>query len=97
MLYDLSTDPYEQNDIASEHPDVVREGAWRLSRWYDQQMQKMPQDKQDPLWTVIEEGGPFHAMHLPGKSPLPKYLTFLEKTGRQEGADQLRQKYAQYL
>jgi arylsulfatase A-like enzyme len=97
MLYDLSTDPYEQNDLAEQRPEIVREGAWRLSKWHDDQMQKMFQDKQDPLWTVIEEGGPYHALHAPGRSPLPKYLEYLEKTGRKDGADQLRAKYAKYL
>lgn len=97
MLYDLATDPYEQNDLAEKRPEIVREGAWRLAKWHDEQMQKMFQDKVDPLWTVIEEGGPYHAIHAKGRSPLPKYLEYLEKTGRKDGADQLRAKYAKFL
>lgn len=31
----------------------------------------------DPMWTVINEGGPFHAKGL-----LEAYIPFLESTGR---------------
>ncbi len=93
MLFDLVNDPYERQDLAAQRPAIVHEGAWRLSRWVDAQMQRMRPDKQDPLWTVIHEGGPFHANTLPDRSPLPEYLTFLEQTGRAEGAARLSQKY----
>lgn len=97
MLYDIVADPFEQKDVAQQNPQIVREGAWRLEQWHAAQMQKMPAPKVDPLWTVIEEGGPYHAMHARGRSPLPKYLEFLEKTGRSEGAAALRKKYAAHL
>jgi arylsulfatase A-like enzyme len=97
MLFDLSADPHEQRDLAAAHPGLCREAAWRLLRWHDAQMARMPQDKIDPLWTVIAEGGPFHAQHLPGHSPLPEYLARLEATGRSAGAAALRAKYAAYL
>ena len=97
MLFNLETDPHEQNNIAASHPDICREASWRLGNWHDQQMQKMPQDKIDPLWTVIAEGGPFHARHEKGRSPLPKYIERLEATGRADGAAELRRKYAAHL
>jgi len=101
MLYDLASDPYEQNDVAAEYPDVCRDGAWRLARWHDGQMWKMSQhasDVVDPMWTVIREGGPFHARHEPyEQSPLRNYLPRLEATGRKDGADALREKYGQWL
>jgi hypothetical protein len=100
MLFDLKADPHEQDDVGPGYADVCREGAWRLARWHDAQMQKMARtssDSTDPLWTVIREGGPFHALHEPGRSPLPKYLERLEKTGRADGAAALREKYAAYL
>ena len=68
-----------------------------MCEWHDQQMAKMSQDKVDPLWTVVREGGPFHARHRPGNSQLPDYLERLEETGRGDGAAALRQKYADYL
>jgi arylsulfatase A-like enzyme len=100
MLFDLANDPHEQRDLAPERPEICREGAWRLSRWHDAQMQKMAvtcSDVVDPLWTVIFEGGPLHALHDPGRSPLPQYLKRLEATGRAEGAAKLREKYARFL
>ncbi len=93
MLYDIAADPFEQNDVALEHPEVVREGARRLERWHQTQFAKMP-DKHDPMQTVLSEGGPYHASTLPGRSMLRGYLAFLERTGRAEGAAKLRAKYA---
>jgi arylsulfatase A-like enzyme len=100
MLFDVAKDPHEQRDLAGTRAEVCREGAWRLLRWHDGQMQKMAvtcSDVVDPLWTVIFEGGPLHALHDPGRSPLPKYLARLEATGRGEGAKALRAKYAAFL
>jgi choline-sulfatase len=99
MLFDLVADPHEQSDLAQQHPEVCREGAWRLSNWHEEQMQTMAADGPDvvdPLWTVVREGGPFHARHL-APTPLPAYLKRLEATGRAEGAQQLREKYGRSL
>ena len=99
MLFDLIADPHEQTNLADKHPELCREGAWRLSNWQDEQMQTMAAhgpDVVDPLWTVIREGGPFHARHA-APSPLSAYLKRLEATGRGDGARQLRQKYARFL
>lgn len=107
MLYDLEADPHEQDNLAETHPDICREGQWRLSRWHDAQMQKMAvvsNDVVDPLWSVIREGGPFHARLVPDNcegqphiSGFKRYLTHLENTGRKEGADELREKYARQI
>ncbi|MCC5830555.1 MAG: sulfatase [Phycisphaeraceae bacterium] len=103
MLFDLAQDPHEQNDIAGSHPEICREGAWRLMRWHDEQMLKMSRtcgDSTDPMWTVIREGGPFHALHEGSRyrqSPLPGYLARLEASGRAEGARKLRARYREFL
>lgn len=99
MLFDLESDPHEQNDLASAHPELCREGAWRLARWHDAQMQKMAltsSDSVDPLWTVIREGGPLHARHSP-PTRLIAYLERLEATDRADKAQLLREKYARFL
>ena len=93
MLYDLEKDPREQNNIAGKHSEICRQGAWRLARWHDAQMQRMSPNTVDPLWTVIAEGGPCHAHDDPDNSPLPRYLEHLEATGRKDGADELRRRY----
>ena len=100
MVFDLASDPFEQKDLAGTKREICMEGAWRLSRWHDAQMQKMAvtcSDVVDPLWTVIFEGGPLHALHDPERSVLPEYLKRLEATGRGEGAAELRKKYARFL
>lgn len=105
MLFDLASDPHEQVDLAGQNPGLCREGAWRLSRWHDEQMQKMVGntcDAVDPLWTVIKEGGPFHAYlgrgdGQPNLDGFKRYLKRLESTGRGRGAEMLRDRYARYL
>lgn len=101
MLFDLLHDPHEQHDVAPEHPAVCREGAWRLARWHDAQMLRMTEhatDAVDPLWTVVREGGPFHARtiepgHPGGIAGLHRYLERLESTGRAEGAAEIRRRH----
>ena len=105
MLFDLDTDPHEQTNLAGRFPEICREGAWRLCRWHDAQMQQMTStcdDAVDPLWTVIKEGGPFHAylgrgVGQPKVSGFENYLKRLESTERAEGSEMLRAKYARYL
>ena len=104
MLFDLAADPYEQQDLATARPEVCREGAWRLMRWHDAQMTKgavTGHDVADPLWTVMHEGGPFHArMTRPGNpggfDGIEKYIARLEKTGRAEGAAKVREMAERY-
>ena len=96
LLFNLEEDPHEQRDIAAAHPDICREAAYRLLNWHQEQMATVA-DGVDPLWTVIQEGGPFHARHSGPDSPLPAYLERLEATGRSAGAAQLRQRYSPYL
>ncbi len=109
MVFDLQSDPHEQTDLAATRPEICREGAWRLARWHDAQMQKMARtgnDVVDPLWTVVREGGPFHARLSDGDRPgdpaggiagFEKYLARLEATGRAESARALREKYRDVL
>lgn len=76
MLFDLKNDPYEQVNAASENPEICREAVYYLNQWHDDMMKTMSCDV-DPLWTVMKEGGPYHA-----KGQLKKYCEYLEKTGR---------------
>ncbi len=88
MLFNIAEDPHEQSDRAPERPDLCREGAARLLNWHDEMM-LASRTNVDPMWTVIREGGPFHARrgHLEG------YLPFLEKTGRSAAAAELRKRH----
>ncbi len=100
MLFDLENDPHETTNLAADHPELCKEGAYRLMGWHDKQMQKMAKqsnDSVDPLWTVIREGGPHHTHHNQGPKVLVNYIERLKKTGREDGAKALSEKYADYL
>ena len=89
MLFDVVSDPHEQQDVSRHGRRYVCRGVRGGFRGGTMRMQKMAltcSDVVDPLWTVIAEGGPLHALHDPGRSPLPKYLERLERTGRADGA-----------
>ncbi|MNP06346.1 Choline-sulfatase [compost metagenome] len=60
MLFDLKHDPYEQHNLAEVRKDVCMEAVYLLNEWHDHMMGSMDCDI-DPLWTVLMEGGPYHA------------------------------------
>ena len=92
MLYNLSDDPHEQYDLKEERPELCALGAKIILDWQDEQMAKQP-GTPDPMWTVLAEGGPYHA----SDKLLPPYLRRLEETGRKEGADRLRARHCRRL
>ncbi|MDR6880577.1 sulfatase [Bacillus sp. 3255] len=87
MLFHLGRDPHEQYNLAAEHPEICREAVYYLNEWHDEMMHKMPFDV-DPLWTVMKEGGPYHA-----KGFLPDYVKRLEETGRSYGIEELKRRH----
>lgn len=87
MLYNLKEDPHEQNNLAQEKPELCKEGAYRLFNWHDDMMSTMETDK-DPLWTVMREGGPFHA-----RGKLAYYCEYLKKTGREGAIPELQKRH----
>jgi choline-sulfatase len=87
MLFNIDEDPHEQHDLAGERPDICREGAARLLDWHDAQMLRSTTNV-DPLWTVMREGGPFHA-----RGGLSRYLDYLEKTGREYAIPELLRRH----
>jgi choline-sulfatase len=88
MLFNLADDPHEQHSLANERPELVREGVYRLAEWHDQMMHTMPHGYGDPLWTTIQEGGPFHA-----RGHLAKYCERLEATGRGHAVPELKRRH----
>ncbi|MFC5451593.1 sulfatase family protein [Paenibacillus aestuarii] len=87
MLYHLKNDPYEQEDVALQNPNVCRDAVYLLNQWHDEMMMTMPYDT-DPLWTVMKEGGPFHA-----KGHLKDYIVHLENTGRGDAIPELKRRH----
>ncbi len=87
MLYNLKDDPYEQVDVKKDNPDQCAKGAKIILDWIDEQMLKDTSNR-DPMWTVMDEGGPMHT-----KTDLEAYAKRLEATNRADGAKKLREKY----
>jgi arylsulfatase A-like enzyme len=91
MLFNVAQDPHEQVNLSDEQPEKVWEGMYLLNRWHEMMMKTMDTDR-DPLWTVVQEGGPFHA-----RGYLKAYCEFLEAHGRHEAAKALKAKHPNEL
>jgi arylsulfatase A-like enzyme len=82
MLFDLAADPHQQNDLASERPDLVARANELLSRW-DSEV-PVGDGGEDPIQTVVGEGGGLYV-----RDRLGAYLERLRLTGRSAQADAL--------
>lgn len=87
MLFDVKRDPHEQQDLAPQQPQTVARAMGMLDRWYAEMMRAAPRG-QDPMWTVMSEGGAYHT-----RRELPAYLKRLRETGRGRWADHLAARY----
>ncbi len=86
MLFDIGHDPRQAHNLASARPDLCQRGAGMLLSWHDDVMARQPYGAvDDPLWTVLAEGGPSHVRDL-----YPDYLAYLEANGMADAAEQLR-------
>lgn len=88
MLFHLEDDPHEINNLADSHPEVCNAALRHLADWHDDMMDSMPYAN-DPLWTVMKEGGPMHARH----EHLPEYFKHLQNTGRAWAVPVLKQRH----
>jgi arylsulfatase A-like enzyme len=89
MLFDVHQDPHEQANLADERPEVVGRAMTLLDEWHGRMMQTATYP-QDPMWTVLAEGGPHHT-----RLDLPAFLAYLRQTGRSEAAARLEAAHAQ--
>ncbi|MCK0471721.1 sulfatase [Halalkalibacter sp. APA_J-10(15)] len=87
MLYNIKQDPREENNVAAQNKDVCMQAVYYLHEWHDEMMFRSRNDV-DPLWTVIKEGGPFHA-----KGFLKNYGERLVQTGREEKFNELKKRH----
>jgi arylsulfatase A-like enzyme len=87
MLFDIEKDPHEQHNTAEQNPDICMKAVYFLNQWHDNMMKTMDSDA-DPLWTVIREGGPYHA-----RGHLKEYCSWLEKTGRGHAVPELKKRH----
>jgi len=87
MLFDIENDPHELNDLAAEKPEILQEARNQLAAWKEEQLRRATH-AQDPLDTVLAEGGSLHARDK------GDYLERLRQTGRAHLADRLAAKNA---
>ncbi len=87
MLFNLASDPFEQTNLAAERRDVCREAVYLLNEWHDGMMSTMEYDV-DPLWTVMKEGGPYHA-----RGHLKEYAERLRESGRGHALAELQRRH----
>ena len=96
MLFNIAEDPHEQNDVKDKFPQICEKGAKIILDWHDEMMKKsvvttMSSCTVDPLWTVLNEGGPEHTKL--SDEEFDAYIKRLRETGRSDGADKLEKKY----
>ena len=89
LLFNIKEDVHEQTNLAAERPDVCKEAAYRLLEWHDDMMMSADADV-DPLWTVMREGGPYHA-----KGYLERYVQRLIESDRGQYVEELRRRHPQ--
>ncbi len=87
MVFDLEEDPHEQNNLADTHPDLVDTGKRILHDWHTEAMTRATHPH-DPLYTVLNEGGPYHV-----RGEGADYLKRLRATGRSDAAERLAAKH----
>ncbi len=87
MLFDAKNDPHEVHNVAPANKNVCMEAVYNLNEWHDAMMKSMPYPV-DPLWTVMNEGGPLHA-----RGHLKAYCERLEQTGRGQHVAELKRRH----
>ncbi|WP_432798200.1 sulfatase [Poriferisphaera sp. WC338] len=91
MLFNLTNDPHEQHNLAELQPNIANKAIRLLDQWTGDMM-RTASHGQDPMWTVIHEGGAFHT-----RGNLAQYLQRLEDTNRSHCAKSLKAKHSKDL
>jgi choline-sulfatase len=85
-LFDMENDPYQTNNVAHLHPDVVKEMDHRLNEWMQRHVYKAGH-KVDPLQKVIETG-PWKYVTI------SDWVQRLRQEGWHEAANRLEKQYS---
>ncbi|MFW9867333.1 MAG: sulfatase/phosphatase domain-containing protein, partial [Candidatus Thorarchaeota archaeon] len=78
MLFDYEKDFHMTKNLATEEPEIVKMGLKHLETWHNEMLGDQHYSE-DPMETVLREGGPFHT-----RGQMKGYLKHLEKSGRGE-------------
>ena len=87
MLFDVVTDPHEQVDLLDTEPEFATRARATLDEWVATQVERS-YAPEDPISTVLAEGGPCHV-----RGHLPKYLERLAATGRERWVEVLEARH----
>lgn len=87
MLFNLSEDPHQQNNLVESKPEWMIQAQAHLNRWLFDMTMSSSFDV-DPMMTVLREGGPLHTRGL-----LSGYLDLLTSTGRAHHAQRLKARH----
>ncbi len=87
MLFDVAVDPHEQEDLALRDPTTTTTMRHTLDTWIASQLDRSFVTE-DPLTTILDEGGPFHI-----RGHLPAYLDRLRDTGRGQWIETILQRH----
>ena len=83
LLFNVIDDPHEERDLSSKRPDLVTRALAHLAEWQQDMARRSPSDV-DPMWTVLQEGGPYHV-----RGDLHVYVERLRATDRPHHAERL--------
>ncbi len=89
MLFDVVADPHEQLDLLDREPGRAAELRTFLDDWISDQLD-CSYAREDPLTTVLAEGGPSHV-----RGHLAAYHARLVATGRRDWARVLAERHGQ--
>jgi arylsulfatase A-like enzyme len=81
MLFNVRRDPHELVDLAPGATALADHGQALLDEW-TAAMMDTSESPEDPLWTVMREGGPYHT-----RGRLAAYCERLRATGRAHHAE----------
>ena len=87
MVFNVREDRHMQHNLAAKEPGLVGKAAQLLDHWHAEAM-STGSHPDDPLWTVLQAGGPEHT-----RGCLPGYLRRLRATGRSHHAEQLERSH----
>ena len=80
MVFNLEEDPHETNNLVEERPEIAQKGLAILEEWQADMLARST-EQVDPMYTVLQEGGPFHT-----RDALESYCERLRETDREQHA-----------
>jgi len=88
MLFNLKTDPHEEQNVIAQYPKVAGIAREKYGRWHEEMMRTMPDGyTEDPMQTVLREI-PCHCDY-----DMEKYAKRLEDTGRGDSVKIIKERH----